>query len=95
MEWVKVKTAYETEDKAKKAASIVATTEARLASQPHGPQYNVEIRIQQDGGNWLLYWRKVFVGNQSGCGGGCGSCQEDKPSPGVKGKVIPFKRPIS
>ena len=33
MEWVQIQTFYDTEKKALKTASIVATTEGRLASQ--------------------------------------------------------------
>ena len=46
MEWVKIQTLYDSEKLALKTANIVATTEARLANQPQGPQYEVETRIE-------------------------------------------------
>lgn len=92
MEWVKVSTLFDSEEKALKTASIVATTEARLASEPGGPQYAVETKIEQVGDKWQVFWRKVFVGYKSGCGGGCASCGE-KPPGRPKGKVIPFRKP--
>ncbi|MDW7673527.1 MAG: hypothetical protein SCK28_03205 [Bacillota bacterium] len=95
MEWIKVNKLYDTEEKAQKAANIIATTEARLASQPKGPQYEVETKIEPVEEKWQVLWRKVFVGYQSGCGGGgCCSCQ-DTPKKKEMGKVIPFKKPSS
>ncbi|MCL6638842.1 MAG: hypothetical protein K6T80_04065 [Firmicutes bacterium] len=91
MEWIKLDKLYDTEEKALKIAGIVATTEARLASQKHGPQYEVETRIEQVEGKWQVFWRKVFAGNKTGCGGGCGSCRSRLPGK-PKGKVIPFKK---
>ena len=92
MEWVKLETFYDSEEKALKTASIVATTEARLASQQRGSQYEVETRIEQVEEKWQVFWRKVFVGNKTGCGGGCESCHNKLPRK-TKGKVIPFKKP--
>lgn len=92
MEWIKLQTSFNSEEKAIKTARIVATTEAKLASQPGGPQYEVETRIEQAEGKWQVYWRKVFVGFKPGCGGGCKSCPEKLPGQ-TKGKVIPFKKP--
>jgi hypothetical protein len=92
MEWVKLETLFDSEEKALKTASIVATTEARLASQKRGPQYEVETRIEQVEGKWQVFWRKIFAGNKIGCGGGCESCRNKLPGR-TKGKVIPFKRP--
>lgn len=94
MEWVKLQTAYDSEEKAQKTANIVATTEARLANQQRGPQYEVETRLEQEDGKWQVYWRKIFVGNKSGCGVGCGSCQNKPPKQTKEGKVIPFRKPI-
>jgi hypothetical protein len=93
MEWVRLKTEYVSEEKAWQAANIVATTEARLASEPHGPQYEVETRVEPSGDKWHVFWRKVFAGYGCG-GGGCGSCGEQKepPVPGG-GKVLPFRKP--
>ncbi|MHB8156674.1 MAG: hypothetical protein ACYDEQ_04710 [Desulfocucumaceae bacterium] len=93
MEWIKLEKLYDSEEKAIKTASIVATTEARLASQQRGPQYEVEIRIEQEDDKWQVFWRKVFVGNKTGCGGGCQSCHSSKLPVKTKGKVIPFKKP--
>ena len=91
--WVKLKSAFATEEKANKAAGIVATTEGRLASEPGGPQYEIETRIEQGEEGWHVYWRKVYVGYQSGCGGGgCGSCGESEAEPTKTAKVIPFPR---
>ncbi len=92
MKWVKLETLYDSEEKALKTASIVATTEARLASQKRGSQYEVEIRVEQVEDKWQVFWRKVFVGNKTGCGGGCVSCRNKSPRKN-KGKVIPFKKP--
>ena len=92
MEWVKLETLYDSEEKALKIGSIVATTEARLASQKRGPQYEVETRVEQVEDKWQVFWRKVFVGNKTGCSGGCGSCHNKLPGK-TKGKVIPFKKP--
>lgn len=91
MQWTKVKTLFDSEAKALKAAQAVETTEARLANQHHGPQYRVETIITQEGETWQVYWRKVFVGFNAGCGGGCGACDEETPAP-KEGKVIPFKK---
>ncbi|MDW7651814.1 MAG: hypothetical protein SCK29_13115 [Bacillota bacterium] len=93
MEWIKLRTAFDSEEKALKAAGIVATTEARLNSEPHGPQYDVETRIEKAEEKFHVYWRKVFAGYDTGCGGGCGSCGEEKTPPAQTGKVIPFKKP--
>lgn len=92
MEWVKLDKLYDSEEKALKTASIVATTEARLASRRHGSRYEVETRIEQIGDKWQVYWRKVFVGNNTGCGGCCESCHDELPRK-TKGKVIPFRKP--
>lgn len=92
MEWVKLEKLFDSEEKALKTASIVSTTEARLASQKRGPQYEVETRIEQVEGKWQVSWRKIFIGNKTGCGGGCGSCQNKLPEK-TNGKVIPFKKP--
>ena len=91
MEWTKLQSFFDSEEKALKTANIVATTEAKLASQPGGPQYDVETRVEQAEGKWQVFWRKVFVGFKSGCGG-CKSCPE-KPPGQTKGKVIPFRKP--
>jgi len=94
MEWVKIETLYDSEIKAMKIANIVATTEARLASQQRGPQYEVETRIEQVGEKWQVFWRKIFIGNKTGCGGGCESCSSDSNLPKkTKGKVLPFRKP--
>lgn len=92
MEWVKLQTSFDSEEKALKTARIVATTEARLASQPGGPQYEVETKVEQVEDKWEVFWRKVFVGYKKGCGGGCKSCPEKLPEK-TKGKVIPFRKP--
>ncbi|ODA38902.1 hypothetical protein [Desulfosporosinus sp. BG] len=92
MEWVKIQTLYDSEKKALNIANIVATTEGRLANQQHGPQYEVETRIEQVGEKWQVFWRKVFVGNKTGCGGGCASCSDNLPKKN-KGKVLPFRKP--
>ena len=92
MEWIKLESAFASEEKALQTADIVATTEARLANRPGGPQYRVETRIEQaEERQWQVYWRKVFVGYAQGCGG-CQSCAE-KPPARHMGKVIPFKKP--
>lgn len=97
MEWIKIQTLYDSEKQALRTANIVATTEARLANQQRGPQYKVETRVEQINEKWQVFWRKVFIGNKTGCGGGCESCNND-PVPRAnkgkgKGKVIPFRRP--
>lgn len=92
MEWVKLQSSYDSQEKALEVANIVATTESRLASQPRGPQYEVETRVEQVEDKWQVFWRKVFVANKSGCGGGCGSCPSKSPKQS-KGKVIPFRKP--
>ena len=92
IEWVKMKMLYNSEEQALKVANIVATTEARLANQKNGPQYEVETRIEQVEEKWQLFWRKVFIGNKTGCGGGCESCSSE-PLPSKKlAKVFPFKK---
>lgn len=91
MEWVMLQTLYDSEREALKIANIVATTEARLANQQRGPQYEVETRIEQVGEKWQVFWRKVFVGNKTGCGG-CESCSDNLPRKN-KGKVLPFRKP--
>lgn len=94
MEWVTLQTLFDNEEKAIKTANIVATTESRLASNPNGPQYEVETRIEQVEGKWQVSWRKVFAGFKSGCGGGCQSCQQQRaPKRTNGGKVIPFRKP--
>lgn len=103
MEWVKLQTLYATEIQALKIANIVATTEARLANQPQGPQYEVETRVEQIDEKWQVSWRKLFIGNKTGCGGGCGSCKDNELVPNCNdsepvpkkniAKVLPFRRP--
>jgi hypothetical protein len=93
MEWVKIQTFYDSEKQALKTASIVETTEARLASQKHGSQYEIETRVEPVGDKWQVLWRKVFVGNKIGCNGGCKSCGDNLPDR-IKGKVLPFKKPL-
>lgn len=94
MEWVMLQTYFNSYDKALKTANIVATTEARLASQPNGPQYEVETRIEQVEDKWRVFWRKVSTGYKTGCGGGCNSCHSKSPGQ-KKGKIIPFRKPPS
>ena len=92
-EWVILKNLFDTEVKALKTANIVATTEARLACEPNGPQYEVETKLEQVGDKWQVSWRKIFVGFASGCGG-CQSCQPPTPPKRTGGgKVIPFRKP--
>lgn len=94
MEWIKLQTLYDSEKQALKTANIVATTEARLANQDRGPQYEVETRVEQTNGKWQVLWRKVFIGNKTGCGGGCESCSDNDPSPKkTMAKVLPFRKP--
>lgn len=95
MEWVKLQSSYDSLEKALEVANIVATTESRLASQPRGPQYEVETRVEQVDNQWQVFWRKVVVASKSGCGGGCGSCASKSPRPSKEGKVIPFRRPLA
>ena len=94
MEWVKIQTLYDSEEHALKISNIVATTEARLANQQTGPQYEVETRVEQTDEKWQVSWRKVFIGNKTGCGGGCGSCSDNNPEPKkTMAKVLPFRKP--
>jgi hypothetical protein len=93
MEWEKVQTFYDSEKKASKVASIIATTESRLANQQRGSQYEVETRIDQVGDKWQVFWRKVFIGNNTGCGGGCEACGDSLPKKKSKCQVLPFKKP--
>lgn len=93
MEWVKIQTLYDSEKQALKTANIVATTEARLANQERGPQYEVETRVEQIDEKWQVFWRKVFIGNKTGCGGGCESCSSDPLPRKNLAKVLPFRRP--
>lgn len=94
MEWVKIQTLYDSEEQALKITNIVATTEARLANQQQGPQYEVETRVDQIDGKWQISWRKIFIGNKTGCGGGCDSCGDNEPLPKKKmAKVLPFRKP--
>ena len=92
-EWVKIQTHYDSEKQALKIANIVATTEARLANQERGPQYEVETRVEQIDGKWQVSWLKVFIGNKTGCGGGCESCSSDPLPKKSMAKVLPFRRP--
>ena len=94
MEWKKVQTIYETEEKANKAVGIITTTEARLASIPKGPQYEVETKVERTEDGWQVAWRKVFIGIASGCGKGCGtsSCTSE-PQVKKAGKLILFRKP--
>lgn len=95
MEWLKIQTLYESEAQALKIANIVETTEARLANQKSGPQYEIESKVEQVEEKWQISWRKVFIGNKTGCGGGCESCSSD-PDPEPKknmAKILPFRRP--
>lgn len=94
MEWIKVKVLYDSEEKALKAANIISTTEARLASQPRGAQYEVETKVEQLEGKWQVLWRKIFAGYKSGCSGECNSCSEVSLKQ-PKAKVIPFKKPAN
>lgn len=93
MEWVKIQTFYDSEKLALKTANIVATTEARLANQQRGPQYEIETRVEQIEGKWQVFWRKVFIGNKTGCGGGCESCSSDPLPKKTIAKVLPFRKP--
>jgi len=92
MEWVKLQTLFNSKEKALTTASIVATTESRLANQNRGPQYEVETKIEKVEDKWQVSWRKVSVGYKTGCGGGCQSCHS-KPPKKTNGKVIPFRKP--
>ncbi len=92
MDWSKLQSDFDSEEKALQTANIVAATEARLANRPGGPQYQVETRVEQAEDKWQVYWRKVFVGYTPGCGGGCSSCGEKPPARNM-GKVIPFRKP--
>ena len=92
MEWVKLQISYDSAEKALQVASIVAATEARLASKPRGHQYEVETRIEQVEDKWQVFWRKVLVDHKTGCDGGCASCHQKMPGK-TKGKVIPFRKP--
>lgn len=92
MEWVKIQNLYDSEKKALKVANIVATTEGRLASQQGGSQYDIETRVELIGEKWQVFWRKVFIGNKTGCGAGCQSCGENL-SRKSKAKILPFKKP--
>ena len=62
IEWVKIPALYDSEKQALKIANIVAT-EARLANQQNGPQYEVETRIEQVEEKWQIilaqsiYWK--------------------------------------
>lgn len=95
IDWIKVRTIYETEEKANKAVRILATTESRLASMSKGPQYEVETKVKSTEDGWQVEWRKVFIGISSGCGGGCGSSScSTEPQVKKSGKVILFKRPV-
>lgn len=91
MDWVKLQTSFDSEDKASKAAKTVACTEARLASRSRGPQYQVETKIKKIDEKWQVYWRKVLIGYKAGCEGGCEFCKDKLPQP-EKSKVIPFKK---
>ncbi|WP_347488700.1 hypothetical protein ABDB91_16100 [Desulfoscipio sp. XC116] len=93
MEWTTLQSLFDTKEKALRTANIVATTESRLASDPRGPQYEVETRIEQVEDKWQVSWRKVFVGFKSGCNGGCQSCPTKAPRSTNGGKVIPFRKP--
>jgi len=93
-EWIKIPTLYGSERQALKTANIVATTEARLLNRQRGPQYEVETRIVQVEEKWQVFWRKIFIGNKTGCGGACQSCSsapETVPE-NKKGKIIPFRK---
>lgn len=92
MEWERIQTLYDTETKAYKIAGIVATTETRLANQQRGPQYKVETRVEKVGEKWQVFWRKIYVGNKTGCGGACESCGDNLPRK-TKAKVLPFRKP--
>lgn len=92
-EWVKIQTLYDSEKQASRIATIVATTEARLANQQQGPPYEVETRVEQVEHKWQVFWRKIFIGNKTGCGGGCESCNTPTAPRKNKAKVIPFRRP--
>jgi hypothetical protein len=91
VDWEKVKNPYNTLEKARQAADIVATTEGRLASQRGGPQYEVETRIEQEADSWYIYWRKVPLPPR-GCASGCGSCGTPPKKPTGRARVLPFKR---
>jgi hypothetical protein len=91
MEWNKINTFYETEEKAKRAAGIISITESRLASQHRGAQYEVETKIEQVEEKWQIFWRKKFIGQKSGCGGSCNSCNDKTPIKS-KSKIIPFPK---
>jgi len=92
IEWVKLQTLYDSEKQALKIANIVATTEARLANQERGPQYEVETRVEQVSEKWQVLWRKIFIGNKTGCGGGCESCSSDPLPKKSLAKVLPFRK---
>ena len=92
IEWVKLQTLYDSEKQALKIANIVATTEARLANQERGPQYEVETRVEQVSEKWQVFWRKIFIGNKTGCGGGCESCSSDPLPKKSLAKVLPFRK---
>jgi len=72
--WVNLNKIFLNIKQAENAAKIVETTESRLSSIPRGPQYNIETEVYEVNDGWRIRWRKVFVGNDSGCKG-CSSCE--------------------
>jgi hypothetical protein len=93
-EWSVLERDFPTKEKALQAAGIIQITESRLSSSSNGPQYDIETQIFETEAKWRVRWRKVFVGDNSGCSG-CGSCKENNQP--VKtgnrpGKLIEFKR---
>jgi hypothetical protein len=94
-DWVTVDKVYPFEAQAQKAAQIVRVTESRLLSTELGLQYDVETELVESPTGWQIRWRKVLLGNGSGCGG-CSSCQDQSQKTPVKsgpqsGTVILFK----
>lgn len=93
-EWVTVEKIYPFEAQAKKAAQVIRVAESRLLSSELGLQYDVETELVKSPTGWQIRWRKVLLGNGSGCGG-CSSCQGQNQNMPVKskpqaGKVISF-----
>ena len=93
-EWVTIDKIFLFEAQAQKAAQIIRVTESRLLSSERGLQYDIETELVKTQTGWQIRWRKVLLGNGSGCGG-CGSCQSQDQNTPVNGrpkagKVIQF-----
>lgn len=91
MEWTKLKKTFKTKEAAKRAAMVVETTESRLSGYPYDFMYEIETKVIEVDGKWLVLWRRIPADYGCPCEE-CGGC-EPEPQKEFKAQVLPFRRP--